>query len=376
MPILNIQPIERAGSFVIISIAGPSGAGKTRTAIEIARGLVGPNEPFGFLDTETGRGRHHADAARPCNYAELTPPFSPDRYIEAIDDFERTGVKALVIDSGSHEHEGIGGLIEMAEATKRTDYGKWAAPKAKHKKFVARLLSARMHIIVCCRARQPIREVPKEDGSGKKEVVVGDWKEIQEKNFVYEMGVSILLRPDGTRKITKCPADLLPAFPEPKHPKDWLTSAAGRFIAQWVAGGSPVDHAFEELRREGQEIAEKGVEAFRLWWNSDEVKPKRDQLKPFLDNFQSIAKTADEEAERVRIENAAATDVLPEKKPAAAPPRADLLDTGMPSGFWDNDDLVIAVPQRAGKSSWQAWASLMRKAADSAPDVGDLRPLG
>ena len=78
---------------------------------------------------------------------------------------------------------------------------------------------------------------------------------------------------------------------------------------------------------------------------------------------------------RVRIENAAATDVLPEKKPAAAPPRADLLDTGMPSGFWDNDDLVIAVPQRAGKSSWQAWESLMRKAADSAPDEGDLRRL-
>ncbi len=390
MPILNIAPIDRAGSHVIICLSGPSGGGKTRTAIEIARGLVGPTEPIGFLDTETGRGKHHAAHAKPCQYAELTPPFSPDRYIQAINEFESTGIKALIIDSGSHEFEGIGGILEMAEQSTRKDYGKWAAPKAKHKKFMARLLQSRMHLIICCRARQPLREETTADG--KKEIIIGDWVPTQEKSFVYEVTVSITLRPDGTRKITKCPAELLPAFPDAAHPKDWLTKAAGEFIAKWVAGGEPINHAFEELRRAGAIAAERGTPAFREWWNTDAVKAQRHGLQQFLDNFKSIAKHADEEiaAEAAKVAESQAEPVADASvrsvasqspsqpaTPAADSPAADPTTAPVhpPADFWSRDDLAVTPPQRAGKLTWQAWDAQMRETASTAPDDVDLNRL-
>jgi hypothetical protein len=371
MSIISIAPIQRAGSHVIISLTGPSGSGKTYTGILIARGLVGPNEPIGFLDTETGRGRLYSDIAGACKYGELTAPFSPDRYIEAIEEFERTGIKALIIDSISHEWEGTGGVVEMAEATNRKDYGKWAMPKAKHKKFMGRLLSSRMHLILCCRARQPIREEITE--SGKKEIIVGDWKEIQEKGFIYEVTVSVLLRPDGTRKITKCPAALLPAFAG----DGYITPATGEFIATWVGGGSPVNHALEELRRAGQVAAENGSKEFGKWWNLTDVKQQRDALRPFLDNFASIAKTADDEATRLRAEQ----DTKQDDDPFAGRD-ADSVTTRQPeppptpaADFWTRDDLAIAPQQKDGKTAWQGWETEMRAHASNARDEDDLRRL-
>src|SRR5262249_22189326 len=69
MGIITIQRAVRAGCHLLISLAGPSGSGKTMSAILLARGLVGPSEKIGFLDTETGRGRLYADIAGGFDYA-------------------------------------------------------------------------------------------------------------------------------------------------------------------------------------------------------------------------------------------------------------------------------------------------------------------
>src|SRR5260370_34156498 len=118
--VLNIAPATRAGAHLLIQLFGGPRSGKTRTALRLARGMVGPSGRIGVLDTENGRARLHADkVSGGFVVGELTPPFTPLRYLEAIEEFVRYGVDILVIDSFSHCGEVQGGFLELADEADR-----------------------------------------------------------------------------------------------------------------------------------------------------------------------------------------------------------------------------------------------------------------
>lgn len=296
MSIVTFGKAVRKGSHVIVGLYGESGSGKTYSAILLARGLVGPTGKLAMLDTETGRGLIYAKVAGGYDYAELTPPFTPERYVEAIKAAEAAGYEALVIDSASHEWEGLGGILETAESSGKQGLVKWAAPKARHKRFVQALLSTRMHLVLCLRAKEKLVQ-GRNPATGKEEIVSQGYVAVQDKRFIYETTVQLRMNGNGKRGtyvVEKCPEDLLGAFPEGAK----ISAETGRAIAEWVAGGAPIDHALEALKREAEEAAAGGTEAFRTWWASDSAKPRRAALRDFLPNLQSIAQEADAERER------------------------------------------------------------------------------
>ena len=98
--------------------------------------MVDSPEEIGFLDTENGRGRLYSNILDgKFLHADMYAPFSPARYRQAIEEFQASGVKVLVIDSGSHEWEGEGSCTEIAEkpllnGKKMAD---WKRAKAEHK---------------------------------------------------------------------------------------------------------------------------------------------------------------------------------------------------------------------------------------------------
>jgi hypothetical protein len=293
--ILNIVPATREGSHILLSLTGPSGSGKTFTAIKVGRGMVGPNGKIGFLDTETGRGRLYAGIT-PYHYAELTPPFTPARFVQAIGEFEDFGVDVLIIDSASHEWEGIGGCHDMAEGSGKKGLLKWMLPKAQHKRFMNRLLMSRMHIITCLRARE--RFVEAVDSEGRKNIVNSGYHEIAERNFIFEQTVSVLLLAGGRKVVTKCPADLVETFgPVGVESAGYLSEATGEAVAAWVRGGTPVDMAWQQVRTRAREHAELGTEAYKAFFST---LPKSDQkrLLPDHENLKSIAAEADDAAMR------------------------------------------------------------------------------
>jgi hypothetical protein len=293
--IINIAPATREGSHILLSLTGPSGSGKTYTGLEIGRGLVGPKGRIGFLDTETGRGRLYSDVTQ-YDYAELTPPFTPQRMIAAIDAFEAHGCDCLIIDSASHEWEGVGGCHDIAEASKKQGLLKWAAPKAQHKRFVSRLLSARMHIITTLRAREKFTQA-RDPETGREVILNTGYHEVQERNFIFEQTVSVLLLGGGRKIVTKCPAPLVPAFgPVGVESDGWLNRATGEFMATWVAGGKPVDEAWEAVRREAMEAAQNGTETYRAFFNRLS-KAEMTRLLPEHSNLKSIAQQADDDAD-------------------------------------------------------------------------------
>src|SRR5437762_7070357 len=300
MGILDIAPAERTGAHLLIQLYGPPRSGKTYTALRVARGMVGPKGRIGVLDTESGRARLYSDKV-PGGFVvgELTPPYTPRRYLEAIEEFLAYGVDILVVDSFSHCWEGPGGVLEMADQAEehgKKGLMKWLMPKRDYKKLVSFLLSTRMHMILCSRAKQPILEAVVD---GEKTLLTQPWEPIQDKRLKYEMTIVVPMTLDGAYETEpgrlKVPGGLAHLFRGAL-----LDEGTGAAIAAWVNGGKPVDHALELLRRAAFEAASGGTEKFAKWWNGAAVRPRRKALRPDLDNLASISRAADDEIVRER----------------------------------------------------------------------------
>ena len=289
---MKIERAVREKTYTLTSIVGPSGSGKTYSALLYARGLVGPEGKIGFIDTENKRSRFYADVAGGFDVIDLDPPFTSGRYIEAIKAFEKAGYPAIVVDSISHEWEGSGGVLEQAEAiedrTKRAGLHCWQKPKAGHKKLMNELLQTRAHLIFCCRVKEKVVQAKGRDG--KTEIINEGFVVVQEKSFIYEMTVSMMLE-EGTHVPTlqKCPGDLLNAFPQGSR----ITTQIGASVAQWSNEGRSVDMGLEEAKREGLSVAAQGMGPLTAWWKALD-KDKKSVLEAFKDTLKSIASAHDQ----------------------------------------------------------------------------------
>jgi len=263
----QFKPAVRQNVSLLIGIAGSSGSGKTYSALSIATGLAGPAGRIAGIDTEAGRMLHYADQFK-FDHGDLRAPFSPDRYIDAIAAADEAGYDVIVIDSMSHEWESEGGcqqmhddiLDEQVETARRNhrgnwqfdedktrerlSVGAWKKPKKQHKKFVARLLQCRAHLVMCLRADEKMRIEKVKDDAGRERTVFIQakdlplkerWSPICERRFPYELGLSLILTPQQ-------PGVPVPVKLQEQHremvPLDrQLSIETGAALAEWARGG-------------------------------------------------------------------------------------------------------------------------------------------
>jgi ABC-type polar amino acid transport system ATPase subunit len=84
-----IRKAERHQARLRLGLCGPSGSGKTYSALRLAKGLVaGTDGKIGLIDTERKSASLYAHLAD-FDVIELAPPYSPERYREAIHAMER-----------------------------------------------------------------------------------------------------------------------------------------------------------------------------------------------------------------------------------------------------------------------------------------------
>jgi hypothetical protein len=265
MSVLNIRPVESGQSKAVIGIAGQSGDGKTYSALLIARGMVNKPSEIGFLDTENKRGSLYADILDgPFMIGDLYPPFSPSRYSEAIQEFQASGVKVLVIDSVTHEWEGTGGCDEIANAPKADGsprkVANWIEAKREHKKFMNVLLQANMDVICCIRARE------KTDFKNPSQPVSLGLQPICEKNFMFEMTASIMMGNQGKSQFhSKVPTFLKDAF---GNGQGYLGIDTGKKIRAWLDKGKKDSPEIARFKSEALLVCEKGVDALSELWKS------------------------------------------------------------------------------------------------------------
>lgn len=132
-----------------IALAGETGCGKTRSALELAQGIQQVRGGDVWLADTDNRAREYAKLYQ-WNRIPFAAPYSPQRFQEATKYAFDNGARIFIIDSMSDEHDGPGGLLEMHEAFVRQACGKaeptegdrgrygqqgWARVKPARKRF-------------------------------------------------------------------------------------------------------------------------------------------------------------------------------------------------------------------------------------------------
>lgn len=224
----------------IIGIYALSGHGKTWSSLLLARGFAGPKGRVGMIDTEAGRGEAYADMIEGGYLVlPLRENFSPTRFGQAIAAAEKADLQALIIDSASHEWEGIGGVLSMAADNQAKGYkGQivWQKPKIDHQMhFMGRLMQTSIPlVVVCMRAKYPLIEVRGQNG--QKELVRGkDLEPKQADDILSEMYVSGWIDAEHRFHVVKFTRPDLAAVIRDGEP---ITLETGRRLRAWADAGA------------------------------------------------------------------------------------------------------------------------------------------
>lgn len=245
---MELKKATRKQSYLRLNLSAPSGAGKTMSALLMAKGLVGDWTKIAVIDTENGSASLYSHLGD-FNTIELSPPFSPERYIQAINMCINGGVKCIIIDSSSHEWSGPGGCLEINENLaaakyKNNTWSAWNETTPRHDAFVQTVLQAKCHIITCTRSK--METVMGEDKKVKK---VG-MKDIQREGWEYELTVSLNIDRDTHKAMAS--KDRTNLF-EGKDPFV-ITEKTGELIKEWCESGVVVVDEKAELQKKYFEI--------------------------------------------------------------------------------------------------------------------------
>ena len=188
---------ERHKLKLMIGLDGPSGSGKTFGALEIARGLAGSWDKVLVVDTENGSASYYADSRRDgflhVNYTPDAMPdgYSPRNWVKLLDWIakEHPSVEAVVLDSISHEWEGEGGCLELADkyGYKGNTFTGWKTVTPLHRAFIDKMRHAPFHVVATIRSKTEY-SLEKND-KGKSVPKKLGMKGVQREGMDYEFGV-------------------------------------------------------------------------------------------------------------------------------------------------------------------------------------------
>lgn len=211
-----------------IGISGPSGFGKTYSALLLAYGVTGDWSKIAVIDSENRSASLYSDLGE-YNTIELTPPFSPERYIEAIKTCTNAGIEVIIVDSITHEWDGEGGCLEIHEKL-GGQYMHWKSVTPRHNAFIQAILQCPAHIITTVRRKQDYSMV--QDG-GKMKVIKAGLKEVTREGFEYELTLNFDLVND--KHLVQASKDRTGLFMD--QPEFIITPETGKKLLNWANGG-------------------------------------------------------------------------------------------------------------------------------------------
>ena len=225
---LELKKAQRKKVKLRLNISAPSGAGKTYSSLLMAKGLCGDWSKIAVIDTENGSASLYSDLGE-FSVIDLTAPYTPEKYTQALKMCEQAGMEVVIIDSTTHEWAC---LIEenelLAQAKFRGNtWSAWSQTTPRHDKFIQSILQSNVHVITCTRSK--METVMTEDKKVKK---VG-MKDVQREGWEYELTISLNIDRDTHMAIAS--KDRTNLF-ENINPFI-ISEATGKQIANWCDSG-------------------------------------------------------------------------------------------------------------------------------------------
>lgn len=228
---ITFAPATRKRARARIALAGPSGAGKTFTALMIASTFGGP---IAVVDTEHGSASLYADEF---GFDSVEPPgYDPAWLIQALAAAGQADYNTVIVDSLSHFWMGTDGMLEQVDrAAKRTGGGNnfagWKEMRPVERNMIEAMLSYPGHVIVTMRSKtEYVVEVSDRGKSVPRKVGL---KPEQREGIEFEFDVCADMDLDNELIVTKtrCRAltGLIVKKPDEKLARtilDWLDSGA------------------------------------------------------------------------------------------------------------------------------------------------------
>jgi hypothetical protein len=221
---MKLQTAARKRAKIKMGLQGPSGSGKTYSSLLIAYGLSGSWDKVAVVDTEN----HSADLYShlgPYNVISLSAPYSPERYISAIETCEKAGMDTIILDSVTHEWEN---LLDTHASMTGNSFTNWGKITPRHNEFVQKILQSTCHIICTMRTKQDYilsekngRMVPEKVGL----------KSVQRDGLEYEFTLAFDLDIKNQASVSKDRTGLF--FGKPAFTPTFET---GQIISRWCNG--------------------------------------------------------------------------------------------------------------------------------------------
>ncbi|MEZ4801510.1 MAG: AAA family ATPase [Gelidibacter sp.] len=148
---MELRPSERKKAKIKMALQGSAGAGKSLSALLLAKGLTNDQlHKVAVIDTENGSSDLYAHIGN-YNVLNLQPPYTPEKYCEAIDICIAANMEVIIVDSISQCWDE---LIDFHSRLPGNSFTNWNKVTPRHKAFVDKILQSPAHFIATMRTKQ------------------------------------------------------------------------------------------------------------------------------------------------------------------------------------------------------------------------------
>lgn len=230
---VQIKKASRQGVYLKMALMGPTGSGKTYSALGIASGL---GSKICVLDTERGSASLYSDVFD-FSVVDDLPDYHPQNYIDVMKAVVAAGFEVLVIDSLTHAWNGKGGILEIVDditagsKSKNAYTSGWPTGTRLQNDLLDTILTSPIHVIVTMRSKMDY--VLQDDGNGKKAPVKVGLAPVQRDGVEYEFTIIGDLNLNHSMAITKTRIQDLDGHIVKTPGKEF-----GAYLKEWL--GSPV----------------------------------------------------------------------------------------------------------------------------------------
>lgn len=236
---------ERKKSKLRLCLTGVSGSGKTYSSLKLAKGMGGK---IAFIDTESGSAQLYSNIAE-FDVLELSAPYSPSRYIEAITKAEEANYNILIIDSLSHAWAAEGGVLDIVDklsqaSNSKNSFMSWNKGTKEQNSLVDAILTSSLHIICCLRSKTAYELV--DTGNGRKAPKKFGLAPVQRENLEYEFSAVLDISRDShlasvSKNRTTLFKDETPFVITEKTGKDFI-----KWLDQGIEPTKPLEFAMDK----------------------------------------------------------------------------------------------------------------------------------